>query len=581
MVPFYGLNKSAKCNLKKMTKMTLRLNYSTYFNQNDTIEDLLAPLGKMDLLRAVSYLINRTKSEKNAVDTISNWFNDKNIQAQLIPKTKSNTSILNIISSLNLLTYITEKADTNTEEIISPNDFELRLFKSYLLLNSEQDKIEVAGQKNLPIDGSEEKLSASLITLLYHDYDLQNYILQEVFLVQLIKSIDFFQFIEKDNKLKNHLSLFLSKYNCKTWTEWIMNLLNLILPILDHNDETYSEFRLDRDENFDTSTTFLSLFTIPLEYEELPDFIHLRSNPILKINDETFIIINKLFLVERIFKSLVFEFSLKINKEVKEEYQLKDFRATYCDNFSEQTLLYNALYNCFPNNPKWSKIKGEDFKKMKYSSEPDYYVRFKNKVLIFESKDVILKGNEKHSRDYSILSKCLKEKFLKIEKNNNISKKAILQIIENIRRVLDKYYDKIDTNYKTEFLNFYPILVVHDRQFDTPELNRLINIWFKKELEKAFNKSEQFKINELVIINIDTLILYQEHFKKRGIYGLEIMINKYFEFKKPRICKNQKELEQKYLETSISFSDFIAKEFNKTNFKKVPSFVNEYINKLI
>ncbi|WP_130734664.1 hypothetical protein [Flavobacterium sp. J27] len=563
-----------------MTKLIRRLNYSTYFNQNDTIEDLLAPLGKMDLLRAVSYLINRNESEKNATETISNWFNDLTLKTQLIQKTKDNTSILNIFSSLNLLTYIIEKTDSNPEKIISPNDFEIRLFKAYLLLNSEQDKIEEAGQRNLPIDGSEEKLSASLLTLMYHDYDLQNYSLQEIFLVQLIKSIDFFQFIEKNNKLKNHLSLFLTNYNCKTWNEWITNLLNLIIPILSHNNETYSEFKLDRDEEFNINTTFLSLFTIPVEYNEYPDFINLRSNPILKINDETFIIVNKLFLVERIFKSLIFEFSLKINKQVKEEYQLKDFRGTYCDYFSEQTLLYNALSNCFPKNNKWIKIKGEDFKKNKYSSEPDYYVRFKNKLLIFESKDVILKGNEKHSRDFSILSKSLKEKFLKIEKNNIVSNKAILQIIENIKRFFDKYYNKIDTSYNKDFLNFYPILVVYDRQFDTPELNRLINIWFKNELDKVFNKNEQSKINDLAIINIDTLILYQEHFKKRGEYGLEIMINKYFEFIKPRLCKNQEELEQRYLQSSISFSIFIARKFNKTNFKKPASFVNDYIKKL-
>lgn len=563
-----------------MTKLILRLNYSAYFNQNETIEDLLAPLRKIDLLRAVSYLINKSKSEKNAVETINNWFKDLTIKTDLIAKTRNNTSILNIFSSLTLLTYIIEKSDSDTEEVINPNDFEIRLFKAYLLLNSEQDKIEEAGQKNLPRNGSEDKLSATLLILSYHDYDLQNYFLEELFLVQLIKSIDFFQFIEKDNKLKNHLSLFLANYNCKTWNEWIINFLNLIVPILNHNDETYSEFIVPKDENFDNNSTFLNLFTIPLEYKELPDFIPLRSNPILKINDENYIIINKLFLIERIFKSLVFEFSLKINKQVKEEYKLKDFRGIYCDYFSEQVLLYNALSKCFPNNSKWTKIKGEDFKKVNYSSEPDYYVRFKNKVLIFESKDVILKGNEKHSRDFSILSESLKEKFLKIEKNNVISNKAILQIIENIKRIFDKFYDKIDTDYNIDFLHFYPILVVHDRQFDTPELNRLINIWFKKELEKVFNKNQQSKINDLVIINIDTLILYQEHFKKRGVYGLEIMINKYFEFIKPRLCKSQDELMEKYLETSISFSIFVAKQFDRTNFKKAPSFVDEYINKL-
>ena len=233
-----------------MTKLILRLNYLSYYSHNDNIEELLNPLVKEECLRAVSYLINRTKSEKNAIETISNWFKDSNTKSELISKTKDNSSILNICSSLNLLTYISRKKDIKTENIISPNDFEIRLFKAYLLLNSEQDRIEEAGQKNLPIDNSEEKLSASLLTLMYHDYDLQNYCLQEIFLVQLIKAIDFFQFIENNNKLKNHLSLFLSNYNCKTWNEWITNLLNLIGPTLNHNDDTYSEFKLDKDEHF-------------------------------------------------------------------------------------------------------------------------------------------------------------------------------------------------------------------------------------------------------------------------------------------------------------------------------------------
>jgi hypothetical protein len=41
-------------------------------------------------------------------------------------------------------------------------------------------------------------------------------------------------------------------------------------------------------------------------------------------------------------------------------------------------------------------------------------------------------------------------------------------------------------------------------------------------------------------------------------------------FIKPRLCKNQKELEQKYLDISISFSVFISREFDKTDFKKIP-----------
>lgn len=569
---FVGVGDKLALIFLEMTDMILRLNYLTYFNDNDNISDLIAPLGKMDLLKAVSYLINRSKTEKNAIETIDNWFRNPAIKSELIVKTKDNVSILNIFSSLKLLTYIFEKENSETQNDISQDDFELRLFKAYLLLNSEQDKIEEAGQKNLPIEGSDEKLSASLLMASYHDYDLQNYILNEIFLTQLIKSIDFFHFVEKNDKLKNHLSIFLSNYNCESWNEWIINLLNLIVPILRHNNDTYSEIIIEHDNEFETKSTFLNLFVIPLEYYELPDFVSLRSNPILKINAETFIVVSKLFLVERIFKSVIFEFSLKINKQIEEKYKIKDFRSIYCDYFSEQILLYNALKNCFPSNYKWIKHSGEDFKKLGYSSEPDYYVRFKNKVIIFESKDVILKGDEKQSRDYSILSKCLKEKFLKVEKNNIISKKAILQIIENIKRVFNLFYNKIDTNYKIEYVNIYPILVVHDRQFDTPELNRLINIWFKKEIESNFNNKEQAKIKKLVIINIDTLILYQEHFKKRGEFGMEILINDYFDFIKPKSCRSIKEFERHYLNTSISFSLFVARKFDRTNFKNSPLF---------
>jgi len=556
--------------------MRLRLKYENFFNENDNIQNLIEPLNKLDLLRAVSYLINKSRTEKDSIETINNWFRNPLHKLNLIPLTPVKTTILNIYSSLKLLTYIYEKEDTKTDVVIDTDEFELRLFKTYLLLNSEQDKIEEGGKDKLPQRGSDEHLSASLLIKTYHDHDLQNYILNEVFLAQFTKAIDFFQFIENDPKLTPHLSLFLSNYKCKTWKEWIKKLLNLIMPVINHNDETYSEIRLENDDDFEINSNFINFFTVPIDYNELPDFVSLRSNTILKIDNKTFIILNKLFLVERIFKSVVFEFSLKVNKSLPKELQVKNFRSIYCDHFSEQILLYNTLDKCFPNNNKWIKFKGEDFKKEGYSAEPDYYVRFKNKILLFESKDVILKGEVKQSRDFSILSESLKEKFLK----HGTDKKAILQIIENIKRLFNVYYKNIDNNYNVDFLNIFPILVVHDRQFDTPELNRLMNIWFKNELKKNFNPKEISKINDLVIVNIDTLILYQEHFRKRGEYGLEIMINKYFEFIKPTIYRSREEVMKKYLNTSIPFSIFVARKFDQTNFKNQPSFIEDYIKKL-
>ena len=177
--------------------------------------------------------------------------------------------------------------------------------------------------------------------------------------------------------------------------------------------EKFTEIEL-KDDDIEEVGTFLDLFCNTVELKEKPDFIILRSNPIHKKSDNSYIIINKLFLVERIFKSIIFEFSLDINKIVPKEHKLKDFRANYCDNFSEQKLLYKFIYNSFPNNSKYIKVDGNEFLNKKYIGEPDYYVRFKNKVLLFESKDVILKGDEKQSRNYLTLKEALQSKFLKI-----------------------------------------------------------------------------------------------------------------------------------------------------------------------
>lgn len=559
-----------------MTQITLRLNYQTYFDDSETLENLLSKFKKNELLKAATYLINRAKSEKTAIETINNWFSNSSVKSDLLAKTCVNTSILNVFSSLQLLSYISTMEDSKEDVEYSKDEFEICLFKAYLLLNLQQDVVEEKGQKNLPVD-SNERLQASLLTLTYHDYDIQNYVLHEIFLSQLIKSIEFFQFLEKHDILQFHLKYFLNKYNCSNWQDWVVKLLNIILPIITHNNDTYSEISLKPDEDFIENNLFLTLFSIPLKYEELPDFIQIRSNPLLKIDDEKFIIINKVFLVERIFKSVIFEFSLKVNEGVETEKKIKDFRSLYCDFFSEQILLYNITNNCFPK--KIVRFAGENFKNQGYSSEPDFYVRIKNKILLFESKDVILKGEEKLSRDYEILSSGLKDKFLKVEKDGKISKKAILQLIENVERIVNKFYTKIDIDYNNEHLMIYPILVIHDRQFDAPNINRILNTWFKEELRNKFENSQIEKVKDLVVINIDTLILYQEHFKKRGLYGLEMIIDKYIESTKYERGRTVKEVEANYLNTSISFSNFCAKYFDNDMSSQIPCFIDNYIKK--
>ncbi|MUV04320.1 hypothetical protein GN157_11425 [Flavobacterium rakeshii] len=561
--------------------MILRLNYQSFYNgSSETIKELLDPINKIELLRSACHLIAVSKNDETSHSTIDKWFSNPEKGALLKVKAPVNTSIINVTSGLRLLSYILAKEDVDSTLVINTDDFEERLFKAFLLLNSEQDQIEEEGQKNLPPQGDDELLSASLLGISYHDYDLQNYDLNEIFIVQLMKSIDFFLFLEGDSLFKEHLAKFLNNYGCDSWQQWIIRILGLLVPALRHNDDNYSEVIVEHNQDFEVNINFLDLFSAPLDYLEVPDFVNIRSRPLVRINDSTFLIINKQFLIERIHKSIVFEFSLKINEEVSLGSRIKNFRSLYCDSFSEQVLLYKTLYNCFPKKGDWKKHTGENFKSAGYSGEPDMYVRFKNKILLFESKDVILKGNEKQSRDFSILSKAFKEKFLKIVKDDKTTNKAIMQIITNIRRVFDKYYKEIDIDYKLESLRIYPILVTHDRQFDSLEFNRLLNLWFKKELAHNFSTDEVVRIQPLTVINIDSLILYQSHFRQRGEYGLEMLIEQYHHHIKLGSVRGIKAFEKMYLDTAISFSDFLRDAYRHNKTKLIPTNLDDYISVL-
>src|SRR5690554_593015 len=347
-----------------MTTISPRLTYNDFFEDQISINHLLKGFTKNDLFRISSLLNSKVKQNQSSTDTVSDWFSSTETKTALIQKIeKNNSHIINTYSNLTLLSYITYCDDTEASMI--SDDFELKLFKIYLLINSQQDLIE---NKNLLKNDNletKEKLSASLLKMSYHTYDLDNYILHEVFLCQLIKSIEFFRYIETN--LNNHLKLFLQKYNCDDWQEWIKKLLNIIIPIINHDDSTFSEIRLD-ERNVDETGTFLELFRRNIELSEKPDFIVLRSNPLYKHSSSTYIVINKLFLIERIFKSLTFEFSLEINNEVAVKWKVKDFRAEFCNNFSEETLFYKLIENSFPKNPRFKKISGVAFKNARYNT---------------------------------------------------------------------------------------------------------------------------------------------------------------------------------------------------------------------
>ena len=251
------------------------------------------------------------------------------------------------------------------------------------------------------------------------------------------------------------------------------------------------------------------------------------------------------------------------------------FRSYYCDEFSEKYLLYKTLNYIFKN--KYKVFTGVQIKALGIEAEPDYYIRNGNFLFLFESKDILINAKIKATYDFQLYEKEFIKKLYFEENNGKIEKKAVLQLINNIKRVLKKDFS-FDVNYKEHLINIYPIIVVHDRQFNVAGLNVLVNHWFKTELEKIKLKGINInKVKPITLIDIDTFIYHQDIFRDKTI-RLEKVIDEYFKFitiNTVRRYKDEEHLLRYAKRTVVPFSIFLSNYVGTKKNKQVPKMLLE------
>ena len=226
------------------------------------------------------------------------------------------------------------------------------------------------------------------------------------------------------------------------------------------------------------------------------------------------------------------------------------------------------------------KLSGKEIREnFKQNGEPDYYVRKGNRIFIFESKDIMLNAEIKSSFDYDRIEAALRD----ILEESNGKPKAVKQIVSQIRNILTMK-NTFDDKYSPDIVSIYPVLVILDRVFNTPGLNKIVNDWFQSHLSVLKNEGLSVSnVKQLIIIDIDSLIYHLDLFHKRGI-ELGNIIDKYLKYiNKLGNVKivNQAHLTKLYGESFDPFSVFIS-NFVKRKFKKYyPNLLLEQVNKLL
>lgn len=483
---------------------------------------------------------------------------------------------LNIINHYTIL-QLFEFCFDNIKDKFSQTEAEtqINIFKSILLLNERINE-----KQNITEDFRENKdnllsLARLSVTLSFPYSDIINYDKKEILATQFIKSIFFFEFLESNSESNALLIEFLNHFKTLDWKSYLRTLSNIALAVIKNPNEGHTNIAISKDENFESTCNFLeNLIVNDTDIIKDYDFIKIRSKPFYKLNDGVYGIIYGLFVLELIHKGVFFKI-LEIHKKNKCEYKIKNFRSYYCFEFSEKYLLYKLLKSIYCN--RYIKYTGEQIANMGIEAEPDYYIRNGKNIFLFESKDIFIGASIKSSFDYELYELELKKKLYfednKREKNN----KAVLQLINNTNRILTKYFH-FDTNYKTNLINIYPILILHDHQFNLAGFNVIVNSWFQLELEKLKENGIFIdNVKPLVIIDIDTLILHQDLFRERKL-KLKDILDYYFKF--ININKKSKNLDvgnlKRFSERElISFPLYISKYVNEKKIRCVPKMLTE------
>ncbi|MDZ7848666.1 MAG: hypothetical protein U5L96_19075 [Owenweeksia sp.] len=249
------------------------------------------------------------------------------------------------------------------------------------------------------------------------------------------------------------------------------------------------------------------------------DFILLRSNPIFKLEEDKYLLLYDLFIIEKIFKGMYFQLS-QINSRLDKKLQVKNFKSHYGYRFSEQELLYRAMDALYVSAKV--KLTGQEIDSNGIDGAPDYYVRQGKNILLFESKDFLIDSKSKLSYDLKTYEEVFEKKlYCDFETDKP---KAVVQLINFIKKLLGTSFP-LDQSYNYRDIRIYPIVITHDIQYDTPGLDVMINTWFQEELDDLASEGYYTrKVKPLTIINIDTLLLHSVPLLRRSTYMRQLML---------------------------------------------------------
>lgn len=525
------------------TKLITRLSYEHIFNDNESIQnlikkaDVLKSLELLALLNKYEYKIHRNPNSevrfivqewlKDVDESIKKKivisflkFSEKNKKGIVNNSDFSSVSIINRISTLRLLEIFSSNSPNNII-IEDEKNNALILFKLYLLVSDEiskrQDKVfrQYFVNKRTSIDEIHFHLFFGLthpIINSSHSKWLTPEIFKFLLFEKWLRTMPHYYSMSED---------YLKQIGLNSWYEYFSDVFSLSRI----NTESH---RLSI-KDYPALGKVLNYFTSKNDFNpQWSEFLNLKKRPIIKLNENDYLILDFEFLLNKFFTSLYHD----LLKHSKSKFGNK-FSQDYNSLFIEDVLLHNTFKCAFGNSYiKHSEIeiKKHNVKGIQSLGLPDYYIRNGNKVFLFECKNSFISHANKIDLNTEALLEEIETKFYRISESESNKKKdkAIKQLVKYILNLHQNKYAFFDNIKNTNNIVFYPILLVTDYTLCSLGFNKLLNTYFEKEIE-SINHQLKGKIKPLTIIHIDDFLFHRDRLKK--LDGIIIKYHNYLKNK--------------------------------------------------
>jgi hypothetical protein len=323
------------------------------------------------------------------------------------------------------------------------------------------------------------------------------------YVIQFLKVYYFFVFCKKHDKYSTHLKSFLTYLSLNSYSNYLWKLIIPYLKIMVSEPPTPKIYLDGNGEAID----FYDRLTINGKIIATDkDFKSLRQYPLFRTEKNTYIFLDFRFFVDKFYQGFLFDFA-DITK-----ISFSNLKADMGSEFSEHLLFYTAMAKCFSNYGN-TRLTGKEIKAKIGSGEPDYYIRKESDIFLFEFKDVVITTDIKYSGDPEKIKGGIAEK---LERTSTGRRKGILQLLNTIINInSDLYRLKLVDHIEEKDRVFYPIIIHTDITLESCGVNYFLNRRMMALVDEL--GLSNLKIENLLMINIDTLIQLQDHFNEGKI----------------------------------------------------------------